>query len=134
MNAPSSNALSPSQRRELKARAHGLRPVVIVGGDGLSPAVLAEVDRALRSHELVKVRAGGADKSGRERLLEEICGLTGASPVQHIGKIIVVYRKNPEPPRPAARDSGRVRKSGTPGRKSSPARTRPSPPRRRRYS
>jgi RNA-binding protein len=133
MNAPS-NALSPSQRRELKARAHGLRPVVIVGGDGLSPAVLAEIDRALRSHELIKVRAGGADKPERERLLKEICRLTGASPVQHIGKIFVVYRKNPEPPRSAARDSGRVRKSGTPGRKSPPARSRPSPPRRRRYS
>jgi len=89
--------LSPSRRRELKARAHALDPVVLIGGAGLSPAVLAEIDRGLKSHELIKVRVNGADRPGREAILEEICRRTGAQPVQHIGKIFVLFRENPEP-------------------------------------
>jgi len=89
--------LSPARRRELKARAHALDPVVRIGEAGLSPTVLAEIDRGLKSHELIKVRVNGADRPGREAILEEICGQTGAQPVQHIGKILVVFRENPEP-------------------------------------
>ena len=89
--------LSSAQRRALKARAHALDPVVRIGEAGLSPTVLAEIDRGLKSHELIKVRVNGADRPGREAILEEICGQTGAQPVQHIGKILVVFRENPEP-------------------------------------
>src|SRR6266704_6143743 len=89
--------LSPTRRRELKARAHALDPVVLIGAAGLSPAVLAEIERSLKSHELIKVRVPGADRSGREAILEEICRRTGAQPVQHIGKILVLFRENPEP-------------------------------------
>src|SRR5258706_609496 len=89
--------LSPSRRRELKARAHPLDPVVLIGGAGLTSAVLAEIDRGLRSHELIKVRVPGADRSGREAILEEICRQTGAQAVQHIGKVLVLFRENPEP-------------------------------------
>ena len=89
--------LSPARRRELKARAHALDPVVLIGGAGLSPAVLAEIDRGLKSHELIKVRVPGADRSGREAILAEICRRTGAQPVQHIGKILALFRENPEP-------------------------------------
>src|SRR5712691_3707369 len=89
--------LSPTRRRELKARAHALDPVVWIGGTGLSPAVLAEIDRALKSHELIKVRVPGADRPGGEAILEEICRRTGAQPVQHIGKILVLFRENTEP-------------------------------------
>ncbi len=88
--------LSPNRRRELKARAHALDPVVLIGGTGLSPAVLAEIDRGLKSHELIKVRVPGADRAGREAILEEICRQTGAQAVQHIGKILVLFRENPE--------------------------------------
>ena len=88
--------LSPARRRELKARAHALDPVVIVGGDGLSAAVLAEIDRSLKSHELIKVRVNGADRAMREAILEEICGQTEAQAVQHIGKILVLFREHPE--------------------------------------
>jgi putative YhbY family RNA-binding protein len=87
--------LSPARRRELKARAHKLDPVVYVGGAGLSKAVVAEIDRSLKSHELIKVRVN-ADRHVRESMLEEICGKTGAQPVQHIGKIFVLFRENPE--------------------------------------
>jgi putative YhbY family RNA-binding protein len=88
--------LSPARRRKLKAQAHALGPVVLIGGSGLSPAVLAEIDRSLKSHELIKVRVNDADRPGREAILEEICRRTGAQPVQHIGKILVLFRENPE--------------------------------------
>ena len=80
----------------MKARAHALDPVVLIGAGGLSPAVLAEIERSLKSHELIKVRVPGADRSGREAILEEICRRTGAQPVQHVGKIILLFRENPQ--------------------------------------
>ena len=99
--------LSPSRRRELKARAHALDPVVLIGGAGLSSAVLAEIDRGLKSHELIKVRVPGADRSEREAVLEEICRRTEAQAVQHIGKILVLFRENPEPSTDSRKDSDR---------------------------
>ena len=88
--------LSPTRRRELKARAHSLDPVVRIGADGLTSAVLAEIERSLKSHELIKVRASGADRAERETLLEEICRRTGAQSVQHIGKLFILFREHPE--------------------------------------
>ena len=89
--------LSPARRRELKARAHALDPVVLVGGAGLSPAVFAEIDCGLKSHELIKVRVPGADRTERETILAEICRRTGAQPVLHIGKILVIFREKSGP-------------------------------------
>jgi RNA-binding protein len=112
--------LTPFQRQMLKGRAHALDPVVLIGAEGLTSAVLAEVDRALRSHELIKIRVMGADRHERERLLESICAQTEAVPVQHIGKIIVVYReKPPEETPPASRAE-----TGTPPRRSASPRSR----------
>ncbi len=91
-------------RRQLRARAHALSPVVIVGAGGLSGGVLQEIDRALKTHELIKIRVAGADRMSRDALLAEICSGTGAQPVQHIGKILVVHRENrdkPDMPPPA---------------------------------
>ena len=94
--------LSPAERQKLKGKAHKLDPIVIVGGDGLSLAVIAEIDRSLKSHELIKVRVN-ADRDERRAILDEICAKTGAQPVQHIGKILVLFRENPDvdsaPPR-----------------------------------
>jgi putative YhbY family RNA-binding protein len=87
--------LTPALRRELKARAHALDPVVIIGSGGLSAQVLAEIDRSLKSHELIKVRIN-AQRSERDAAFQEICRQTGAQPVQHIGKILVLFRENPE--------------------------------------
>jgi putative YhbY family RNA-binding protein len=92
------SGLSPARRRELKARAHALDPVVLVGGSGVSERVIAEIDRSLKSHELVKVRVNDADRSMREAMLEEICRRTGAQAVQHIGKTLVLFRENIEAP------------------------------------
>jgi putative YhbY family RNA-binding protein len=85
-------SLSSTQRRELKARAHALRPVVIVGNAGLSPSVLAEIERSLKSHGLLKIRVANDDRAARETMLDEVCEQLGAGPVQHIGKILVIYR------------------------------------------
>ncbi len=93
--------LTPAERKLLKARAHALRPVVTVGNEGLSLAVLKEIETGLKAHDLIKIRVTGDDREVRASLLGEICSRTGASPVQHIGKILVVYRENPEPPAPA---------------------------------
>jgi len=99
--------LSPTRRRELKARAHALDPVVLIGASGLSPAAIAEIERGLKSHELIKVRIPGADRTEREVILEEICRQTGALAVQHIGKVLVLFRENTEPPPDSGKESVR---------------------------
>ncbi len=85
-------SLSVSQRRDLKARAHALNPVVIIGNAGLTPAVLDEIERSLKSHDLLKIRVMSDDREAREAMLQEICATLKAGPVQHIGKMLVVYR------------------------------------------
>ena len=90
------DALSPIERKKLKARAHALNPIIHLGGKGLTETVIAEIGRALDAHELIKVRAGGMERDAREAALAEICGRLAAQPVQHIGKVLVVYRKKPE--------------------------------------
>jgi RNA-binding protein len=92
------NRLSPTERKLLKARAHALRPVVAIGNEGLSAAVLKELDTSLRAHDLIKIRVTGDDREARQILLGEICERTGASPVQHIGKILIVYRESSDEP------------------------------------
>ena len=87
--------LSPIERKKLKARAHALDPIVHLGGKGLTEAVIAEIGRALDAHELIKVRAGSMERDAREAALAEISTRLNAQPVQHIGKILVVYRKKP---------------------------------------
>lgn len=88
-------ALSAAQRKALKARAHGLVPVVHLGGKGLSEAFFAEVERALEAHELIKLRAAALDRRARTAALEALCARLGAQPVQHIGKVLVLFRQKP---------------------------------------
>jgi putative YhbY family RNA-binding protein len=90
------DGLSPIERKKLKARAHALDPIIHLGGKGLTDAVIAEIGRALAAHELIKVRAGALERDAREAALAEICARLQAQPVQHIGKMLVVYRKKPE--------------------------------------
>ncbi len=85
--------LTTAARSALRARAHILDPVVMISANGLSDAVLAEIDRSLNHHALIKIRVLDADRPARQALLEQICARTGAAPVQHIGKILVVYRE-----------------------------------------
>ena len=89
-------SLSPAERKLLKARGHALHPVVTLGNGRLSEPVLKEIENSLKAHELIKIRVTGDDRDARIALLGEICNRTGASPVQHIGKILIVYRENRE--------------------------------------
>jgi putative YhbY family RNA-binding protein len=99
--------LTPAERRSLRAKAHHLHPIVTIGQHGLTPAVLHEVDVALRAHELVKIRVFSDDRAEREGFLARICAELDATSVQHLGKLIIVWRPAPEPvapePAPAAR-------------------------------
>ena len=96
--------LSPVERRALKARAHALEPTVLVGSGGLTAAVAGEINRSLSAHELIKVRVMGDDHGARADILKRICEDLNAAPIQHIGKILVVYRPKPDvPPRPKPR-------------------------------
>lgn len=88
--------LSPSERRNLRAKAHVLEPVVMIGAGGPTSTVVAEIDRGLTAHELIKIRAFSDTRSEREAWLNTICEGLGAAPVQHIGKVLVVFR--PAPP------------------------------------
>jgi putative YhbY family RNA-binding protein len=88
--------LTSAQRRAFRAQAHHLNPVVSVAGNGLTQAVLAEIDKNLVAHELIKVRVYGEDRLQRDALMAEICQQTGAAAVQHIGNILVLFR--PAPP------------------------------------
>lgn len=88
--------LSPIRRRELRAAAHHLNPVVTVAGNGLTPTVLSEIERSLQAHELIKIKVQGAERKVRDELMQSICDAVEASPVQHIGNILVVWRDRRE--------------------------------------
>jgi RNA-binding protein len=77
----------------LKARAHKLDPVVIVGAKGLTDEVVKEIDLALKAHELIKVRAPAVERDHREQVLKEILSRTASELVQQVGKVFVIYRK-----------------------------------------
>jgi RNA-binding protein len=85
--------LTPSERRALRARAHKLSPIVLVGAKGLTREVVREIDLALKSHELIKVRAPGMDRADIDAMLAEVATMLDAEPVQRIGKILVLHRK-----------------------------------------
>ena len=88
--------LTPSERKEKRADAHHLDPVVMVGGDGLTPAVVKEIDAALNAHGLIKVRVLGDDRVQREALYQALAEDLNAAPIQHIGKLLVLWRPMPE--------------------------------------
>ena len=88
--------LNAKRRSELRAEAHKLTPVVIIGDKGLTDEVVAEIDRSLKAHELIKVRAFTDDRKARGEWLEAICGRLEAHAVQQIGKMFVLYRENPK--------------------------------------
>ncbi len=87
-----STSLTPQERAHLKARAHALEPFVQIGQAGVSDAVVAETDRTLTAHELIKVRINGADRDARASLIAELCARTDATAVQNVGKVVVLWR------------------------------------------
>jgi len=108
--------LSPTQCRALRATAHGLQPVVSISAKGLIDPVMQEIDTCLKAHELVKIRVygdGDGASARREEYLAAICRQLGCAPVQHIGKLLVVWR-----PAPAAALSAKA-----PVRRAAPGKT-----------
>lgn len=90
-------SLTPAQRQFLKGLAHARQPVVMIGNQGLTAAVLKEIDQALCAHELIKIKAASNEPDTRRAWLGEICSATGATPVQQIGKVLVIYRAAAKP-------------------------------------
>ena len=88
--------LTPAERSELRSQAHGMNPVVMIGESGLTPAVIKETDAALNAHGLIKVRVFGDDREARLAYYDTLCNELGAAPVQHIGKLLVLYRPKKE--------------------------------------
>jgi RNA-binding protein len=146
------NPLTSKRRSELRAEAHKLSPIVIIGDKGLTDEVMAEIDRSLTAHELIKVRATTAERDARDVWMEAICEKLGAHPVQQIGKVLVLFRENPKeearatkrearaeppakkpsrPPRLVPRVSTAVTRNGRP-RSRTPSPRPASEPRRRR--
>ena len=88
--------MNPSRKQALKAQAHHLKPVVLVGSKGLTDGVIEETNVALTAHELIKVKVAGADKNDRIELINRLCDAVEAVLVQSIGNIGVLYRQNLE--------------------------------------
>ncbi|MCZ6559623.1 MAG: ribosome assembly RNA-binding protein YhbY [Gammaproteobacteria bacterium] len=88
--------LKDAQKKFLRGRAHGLKPVVWIGGSGLSDTVSAEIEQALASHELIKIRIRVGDSAMRDEFIQRICQACKAELVQRIGNTAIFYRTNPE--------------------------------------
>ena len=88
--------LSPAQRKEKRAEAHHLSPVVMIGSDGLTPAVSKETDAALNAHGLIKIRVFSDERATREAIFTSLANELSAAAIQHIGKLLVLWRPMPE--------------------------------------
>ena len=116
--------LTPAQRKDHRADAHHLNAVVMLGADGLTPGVQAEIDAALNAHGLIKVRVQSDDRAGRESIFQTLADQLDAAPIQHIGKLLVFWRPMPEkekkadPDRmPGPRDVRILKNSARPGQR-----------------
>src|SRR3546814_9317582 len=84
--------ITSKERSALRAAAHPLRPVVLIGDRGLSDSVLKEIDLNLNAHQLIKIRVGGQERDARDAMLETICDKLSCAPVHHLGKTLIIYR------------------------------------------
>jgi putative YhbY family RNA-binding protein len=101
--------LTPARRKALQGEAHDLKPVVMVGADGLTPAVMKEADNALTSHGLIKVRVFSDDREARGAMLLAMADELNAAPVQHIGKLLVLHRPIPKVKKEVSEEERKLR-------------------------
>jgi putative YhbY family RNA-binding protein len=99
--------LTPAERSSLRSDAHALDPVVLIGEAGLTPGVLKEIEASLDAHGLIKVRVFGDDRDARIEIYNAICEKLGAAPIQHIGKLLVIYRPRKEEPKQRSEKRGK---------------------------
>ncbi|KUZ14450.1 MULTISPECIES: YhbY family RNA-binding protein [Burkholderia] len=85
-------SLSPAERSALRSQAHALKPVVLIGAEGLTDAVLKEIKVHLAAHQLIKIRVFGDERDERVAIYDEICDRLNAAPIQHIGKLLVIWK------------------------------------------
>ncbi|CAE6936800.1 hypothetical protein R75471_05102 [Paraburkholderia domus] len=105
--------LSPAERSALRSQAQTLKPVVLVGAEGLTDAVLAEIDVHLAAHNLIKIRVSDDDRDARDAIYDQICERLSAAPIQHIGKLLVVWKPAAAEPRSVRNASGIAGDVGT---------------------
>jgi putative YhbY family RNA-binding protein len=118
--------LTPAERSALRAEAHGLNPVVMIGESGLTPAVMKEISSSLDAHGLIKVRVFGDDREARVAIYEQVCAELDAAPVQHIGKLLVLYRPKKEDEKERSGKTGKGMRLVTIVKPSPSGRTKPS--------
>lgn len=118
--------LTPAERSALRADAHALHPVVIIGESGLTPSVMKEIDASLNSHGLIKVRVFGDDREARVGIYETICATLDAVPIQHIGKLLVLYRPKKEAVKERSEKRGAGMREVTVVKPSASGRNKPS--------
>ena len=108
--------LTPKERQRFKGEAHRLNPVVLLGAEGLTDAVVKEIDRALNSHGLIKIRVPGDEREERETIFSEVAERLSAARVQAIGKVIVLYRPLPDNKEDSAASNSGARSPKAPAR------------------
>jgi putative YhbY family RNA-binding protein len=118
--------LTPAERSNLRAQAHALDPVVIVGEAGLTEAVLKEIDASLNAHGLIKIRVFGDDREARIAMYDTICSKLDAAPIQHIGKLLVIYRPKKDQEKAQSGKKGRGLREVTVVKPSASGTKRPS--------
>lgn len=91
--------LNEEKKRQLRKLGHTLKPLVIIGGNGLTDSVIAEIDSTIAFHELIKVRVNAEERSDRDAMIETLCERTGSELIQRIGHIALIFRRNPEKPK-----------------------------------
>jgi len=90
--------LTNNQKKHLRSLAHGLRPIVMVGQQGLSDAVLAELESTMTKHELLKIKVRVNDRAEKQQIVDKILNFTKAALVQVIGGVLIIYRPFDENP------------------------------------
>jgi RNA-binding protein len=118
--------LTPVERSALRAEAHGLKPIVMIGEAGLTPAVMKEIELGLDVHGLIKVRVFGDDREARIGMYETICAELDAAPVQHIGKLLVLYRPKKDAEKARSGKAGKGMRMVTIVKPSPSGRSKPS--------
>jgi len=114
--------VSPAQRADLRSQAHALKPVVLIGAEGLTDAVLAEIKVHLAAHELIKIRVFGDEREERVAIYNAICDTLDAAPIQHIGKLLVVWKPEAAPA-PIGKSAGAKSRTAMPTAREAAAET-----------
>jgi RNA-binding protein len=112
--------VSSDQRAELRSQAHALKPVVLVGAEGLTDAVLSEIKVHLGAHQLIKIRVFGDEREERIAIYEQICDTLNAAPIQHIGKLLVIWK-----PEAAAQPAAKAKRGALPSAREAAVEAKP---------